>query len=74
MSLPSPFGLGWKLFAWCFGRLSRKGLFSCADREAAGRTLLGERLVKIAVGFLEGRCIKAVADDVGVSEALVTRA
>ena len=38
----------------------RKGLVLCADSEAAGSALLGERFVKIAVSLFEARCVEAV--------------
>ena len=62
MGVPTPRELVLGLFAWCFGRLSRKGLFLCNGESPAG-DLLGELLVKFIMLLLKGGGIEAVAEN-----------
>ena len=54
-----------KLFVCGFGRRSDKGLFSCADGEAAGCDLFRKGLVEVIVHTLKGGRVKAVGENRG---------
>lgn len=60
IAVPAPLVCGMKLFVCGFGRRADKGLFSCADGEAAGCDLFRKSLVEVIVHTLKSSGIKAV--------------